>query len=96
MKTSLKCFLVPTRYVVRRARGLGSTQIANIIGPTLHIDWVIGVWLRLHVHDWANVGIVVHSHAIFADVGPILANDLLLQRIMKVIFFKFTETRMTQ
>ena len=72
------------------------SQIANIIGPTLHIDWVIGVWLRLHVHDWANVGIVVHSHAIFADVGPILANDLLLQRIMKVIFFKFTETRMTQ
>ena len=71
-------------------------QIANIIGPTLHIDWVIGVWLRLHVHDWANVGIVVHSHAIFANVGPILANDLLLQRIMKVIFFKFTETRVTQ
>ena len=63
------------------------TQIANIIGPTLHIDWVIGVWLRSHVHDWANVGVVVHLHAIFADVGPILANDLLLQRIMKVIFF---------
>ena len=63
------------------------SQIANIIGPTLHIDWVIGVWLRSHVHDWANVGVVVHSHAIFADVGPILANDLLLQRIMKVIFF---------
>ena len=64
-----------------------TTQIANIIGPTLHIDWVIGVWLRSHVHDWANVGVVVHLHAIFADVGPILANDLLLQRIMKVIFF---------
>ena len=63
------------------------TQIANIIGPTLHIDWVIGIWLRSHVHDWANVGVVVHSHAIFADVGPTLANDLLLQRIMKVIFF---------
>ena len=63
------------------------SQIANIIGPTLHIDWVIGVWLRSHVHDWANVGVVVHLHAIFADVGPILANDLLLQRIMKVIFF---------
>ena len=64
-----------------------TSQIANIIGPTLHIDWVIGVWLRSHVHDWANVGVVVHSHAIFADIGPILANDLLLQRIMKVIFF---------
>ena len=64
-----------------------STQIANIIGPTLHIDWVIGIWLRSHVHDWANVGVVVHSHAIFADVGPTLANDLLLQRIMRVIFF---------
>ena len=64
-----------------------NSQIANIIGPTLHIDWVIGVWLRSHVHDWANVGVVVHSHAIFVDVGPILANDLLLQRIMKVIFF---------
>ena len=64
-----------------------TTQIANIIGPTLHIDWVIGIWLRSHVHDWANVGVVVHSRAIFADVGPILANDLLLQRIMKVIFF---------
>ena len=63
------------------------TQIANIIGPTLHTDWVIGVWLRSHVHDWANVGVVVHSHAKFADVGPILANDLLLQWIMKVIFF---------
>ena len=63
------------------------TQIANIIGPTLHIDWVIGVWLRSHVHDWANVGVVVHLHAKFADVGPILANDLLLQRIRKVIFF---------
>ena len=63
------------------------SQIANIIGPTLHIDWVIGVWLRSHVHDWANVGVVVHLHAIFADVGPILANDLLLQRVMKVIFF---------
>ena len=63
------------------------SQIANIIGPTLHIDWVIGVWLRSHVHDWANVGVVVHSHAIFADIGPILANDLLLQRIMKVVFF---------
>ena len=62
-------------------------QIANIIGPTLHIDWVIGIWLRSHVHDWANVGVVVHSHAIFADVGPTLAKDLLLQRIMKVIFF---------
>ena len=63
------------------------TQIANIIGPTLHIDWVIGIWLRSHVHDWANVGVVVHSHAIFADVGPTLGKDLLLQRIMKVIFF---------
>ena len=63
------------------------TQIANIIGPTLHIDWVIGIWLRSHVHDWANVGVVVHSHAIFADVGPTLAKGLLLQRIMKVIFF---------
>ena len=58
------------------------SQIANIIGPTLHIDWVIGIWLRSHVHDWANVGVVVHSHAIFADVGPTLAKDLLLQRIM--------------
>ena len=65
----------------------GLTQIANIIGPTLHIDWVIGIRLRSHVHDWANVGVVVHSHAIFADVGPTLAKDLLLQRIMKVIFF---------
>ena len=64
-----------------------TTQIANIIGPTLHIDWVIGIWLRSHVHDWANVGVIVHSHAIFADVGPTLANDLLLQRIMKVTFF---------
>ena len=64
-----------------------TTQIANIIGPTLHIDWVIGVWLRSHVHDWTNVGAVVHLHAIFADVGPILANDLLLQRIIKEIFF---------
>ena len=63
------------------------TQIANIIGPTLHIDWVIGIWLRSHVHDWANVGVVVHSHVIFADVGPTLANDMLLQRIMKVLFF---------
>ena len=62
------------------------TQIAKIIGPTLHIDWVIGIWLRSHVHDWANVGVVVHSHAIFADVGPTLANDLLQQRIMRVIF----------
>ena len=53
----------------------------------MHIDSVIGVWLRSHVHDWANVGVVVHSHALFADVGPILANDLLLQRIMKAIFF---------
>ena len=35
-----------------------SAQIANIIGPTLHIDWVIGVWLRSHVHDWANVGVI--------------------------------------
>ena len=43
--------------------------------------------MRSHVHDWANVGAVVHSHAIFADVGPTLANDLLVQRIMKVIFF---------
>ena len=57
-------------------------QIAYIIGPTLHIDWVIGIWLRSHVHDWANVGVVVHSHAIFADVGPTLAKYLLLQRIM--------------
>ena len=43
------------------------------------------------MHDWANVGVVVHSHAIFADIGPILANDLLLQRIMKVIFFEKQE-----
>ena len=63
------------------------SQTANIIGPTLHIDWVIGVWLRSNVHAWANVGVVVHLHAIFADVGPTLANDLLLQRIMKMIFF---------
>ena len=76
--------LLVDRILDRRIR---HTQIANIIGPTLHIDWVIGVWLRSHVHDWVNVGVVVHSHAIFADVGPILANDLLLQRIMKVIFF---------
>ena len=65
-----------------------ATQIANIIGSTLHIDWVIGVWLRSHVHDWANVGVIVHSHAIFADAGPIMANDLILQRIIKVIFFQ--------
>ena len=57
-----------------------------------YIDWVIGVWLRSHVHDWANVGVVVHLHAIFADVGPILANDLLLQRIRKVIFFHRNES----
>ena len=71
----------------RSAKQQTETQIANSIGPTLHIDWVIGIWLRSHVHDWANVGVVLHSHAIFADVGPTLANDLLLQRIMKVIFF---------
>ena len=68
--------------VGRRVSNPDLSQIANIIGPTLHIDWVIGVWLRSHVHDWANVGVVVHLHAIFADVGPILANDLLLQPII--------------
>ena len=68
-----------TRVVITQSE---ISQIANIIGPTLHIDWVIGIWLRSHVHDWANVGVVVHSHAIFADVGPTLAKDLLLQRIM--------------
>ena len=62
-------------------------QIANIIGPTLHIDWVIGIWLRSHVHDWANVGVGLHSQTIFADVGPTLANYLLLQRVIRVIFF---------
>ena len=57
---------------------LNISQIAKFIGPTLYIDWVIGIWLRSHVHDhdWANVGEVVDLHAIFADVGTMLANKL--------------------